>query len=81
METVTGFDLNMAWLFEPEYAVKALCPDVACFTQQLKEILRKGCVAEADSCRPGFYQIDLSGKPAYIYVRDETSTVYLVAVA
>jgi len=83
MEALTTIDLNLVWLSEPEYTVKPLNPSLACFTRELKRALRTGCVAEADSNRPGFYQINLTGvgMRAYIYVRDETSTVYLIAAA
>jgi hypothetical protein len=46
---------------------------------ELKQALRAGLPAFADLNRRNFYDVELPGGWAYIHVRDDRQTIYLIA--
>jgi hypothetical protein len=81
MTAATAFQHSTIWLRERNYAVVALNPHAESFEPELKRALEEGIPATPDAKRRNFYDIELAGSWAYIHVRDESRTVYLVALS
>ena len=79
--TATALQYSTVWLREPGYRVTAFKPGIAGFVSELKRALAAGIAAVPDANRSNFYEIDLAGRWAYIHIRDERRTVYLVGVS
>lgn len=79
MSTAAQTNSDTTWLRFPHYQVAALNPKLAGRVPELKHALESGLPACPDANRENFYDIELRAGWAYIHVRDETQTVYLVA--
>jgi hypothetical protein len=77
--TAPALQSDATWLRAPEYNVAALNSKLADRVAELKRALRAGLPAFVDMNRKGFYDVELPGGWAYIHVRDDKRTVYLVA--
>jgi hypothetical protein len=67
------------WLRFENYRVVPLNLRLAGYTSELEQAMKKGIPACADLNRDRFYEIDLGSGWAYIHVRENAKTVYLVA--
>jgi hypothetical protein len=67
------------WLHVPDYDVAALNPRLAGRVPQIKRALQTGVAVSPDVTRRNFYDVELADGWAYIHVRDDKHTVYLVA--
>ena len=81
MTTGTALQYNTIWIREPGYAVSAFKPGIAGLLSELKRALAAGIAAVPDAKRTNFYDIELAGRLAYIYVLNVSRTVYLVALS
>ena len=79
MNTATALQSDAIWLRTPNYDVAALNPKLAARLPELEHALRTGVSASPDSSRNDFYDVELADGWAYIHVRDDRQTVYLVA--
>ena len=70
---------DTTWLQAPNYTVKALNANLAACLSELKRALQLGLAAFPDMNRRNFYDVELPDGWAYIHVRDDNRTVYLVA--
>jgi hypothetical protein len=70
---------DTTWLQAPNYNVKALNAKLATCVSELKRALQVGLAAFPDMNRRNFYDVELPDGWAYIHVRDDNRTVYLVA--
>jgi hypothetical protein len=77
--TATALQSDATWLRTPDYQVAALNSKLTDRVAELKRALRAGLPAFADMNRRNFYDIELPGGWAYIHVRDDKQTVYLIA--
>jgi hypothetical protein len=67
------------WLSAPDYKVTAFNSKAAARVPELKQALQTGVAAFPDSTRNNFYDVELVNGWAYIHVRADKQTVYLVA--
>jgi hypothetical protein len=79
MMSVTAVPSDTTWLHAPNYQVLPLNTTVAGRVPELKRALQSGLPACPDMNRHNFYDVELPGGWAYIHVRDDNRTVYLVA--
>jgi len=79
MTTATAMDPNTTWLRTPDYQIAALNASLAGRVPELKRALQSGLSACPDGSRDNFYDVELSTGWAYIHVRDDKQTVYLIA--
>jgi len=79
MNTATALQSDAIWLRTANYDVAALNPKLAARLPELESALRTGVSASPDSSRNDFYDVELVDGWAYIHVRDDKQTVYLVA--
>jgi hypothetical protein len=70
---------DTAWLRLVDYEVAALNERVASRVPELKDALQSGLPAYPDTNRDSFYDVELPAGWAYIHVRDDKQTVYLIA--
>ena len=77
--TATALQSDATWLQTANYQVAALNSKLTDRLAELKRALRAGLPAFADVNRRDFYDVELAGGWAYIHVRDDKQTVYLVA--
>jgi len=70
---------DTSWLRIPHYKVVALNPKLACRVPEVKHALESGLSACPDTSRENFYDVELRAGWAYIHVRDDMQTVYLIA--
>jgi hypothetical protein len=67
------------WLHAANYNVAPLNTKLADRVPELKRGLQSGIPAYPDMNRDNFYDIELPNGWAYIHIRDDKHTVYLVA--
>jgi hypothetical protein len=67
------------WLRIPDYDIAALNPGLSNRLPELQHALKSGLSAYPDMSRANFYDVELPAGWAYIHVRDDKRTVYLVA--
>jgi hypothetical protein len=67
------------WLFLENYHVTPLKPWLAGHRAELERAIRRGIPAQPDWRHHTFYKVELESGWAYIHVRDQAKTVYLVA--
>jgi hypothetical protein len=77
--TATAVQSDAIWLRANGYNVAALNSKLAGRVAELKSALKVGVPACPDMNRKGFYDVELPSGWAYIHVRDDAATVYLVA--
>lgn len=77
--TAAALQSDAIWLRMNDYNVAALNPKLTDRVAELKRGLRTGLPACADMNRRNFYDVELPGGWAYIHVRDDKQTVYLIA--
>ena len=77
--TAAALQSDATWLRTTDYNVAALNSKLMNRVAELKLALRAGLPAFADLNRRNFYDVELPGGWAYIHVRDDKQTVYLVA--
>ena len=75
----TALQSDTIWLRVPNHQVAPLNPSLAALVPELKRALEAGVAVYADGSRPNFYDLELPTGWAYIHVRDDKQTVYLVA--
>ena len=79
MMFATAVPSDTTWLHAPNYQVKALNTKLAVCLSELKRALQLGLAAFPDMNRQNFYDVELPHGWAYIHIRDDNRTVYLVA--
>ena len=79
MMSATAVPSETTWLHTPNYSVLPLNTQVAGRVPELKRALQSGLPAFPDITRENFYDVELAAGWAYIHVRDDSRTVYLVA--
>jgi hypothetical protein len=79
MNTATAVQSDAIWLKTPNYDVAALNSKLAARLPELKRALRTGVSASPDASRNDFYDVELADGWAYIHIRDDRHTVYLIA--
>ena len=77
--SATALPTETTWLQAPNYKVTALNARLAACVSELKRALQLGLAAFPDTNRRNFYDVELPHGWAYIHVRDDNRTVYLVA--
>jgi hypothetical protein len=70
---------DTTWLRLPNYEIAALNTRLAGRVPELRNALESGLSAYPDLSRHSFYDVELPTGWAYIHVRDDKHTVYLVA--
>ena len=63
----------------PGYQIAALNERLSGRLSELKHALQSGVYAYPDNNRQNFYDVELPSGWAYIHVRDDKQTVYLIA--
>lgn len=79
MMSAIALPTETTWLQAPNYKVTALNARLAACVSELKRALQLGLAAFPDTNRRNFYDVELPHGWAYIHVRDDNRTVYLVA--
>jgi hypothetical protein len=79
MTTATAIQPDATWLRIPDYEIASLNSKLTGRTQELKSALESGLPAYPDPNRDSFYDLELPSGWAYIHVRDDNQTVYLIA--
>ena len=79
MTMATALQTDSTWLRIPDYEVAALNGQVAGRVSELKRALEAGLPAYPDANRENFYDVEIPNGWAYIHVRDDKQTVYLIA--
>ena len=79
MNTATVVQSDAIWLRPENYNVAALNARLSGRVLELKHALQTGLAACPDMSRDNFYDVELADGWAYIHVRDDKHTVYLVA--
>ena len=75
----TAMQSDSIWLSTTNYNVESLNGKLAMRVAELKHALQAGIPAFPDTNRDNFYDVELPNGWAYIHVRDDKQTVYLVA--
>ena len=70
---------DTTWLRIADYEIAALNSKLTGRVPELKHALQSGLSAYPDTNRESFYDVELPNGWAYIHVRDEKQTVYLIA--
>jgi hypothetical protein len=79
MTMATALQVDSTWLRIPDYEVVALNAQLAGRVPELKRALQAGLPAFPDASRDTFYDVEIPDGWAYIRVRDDKQTVYLIA--
>lgn len=79
MLSATAAQADSIWLRTPGYQVAPLNSRVLERVPELRRALESGLPAYPDTSRRNFYDVELPNGWAYIHVRDDKRTVYLVA--
>ena len=79
MSATAAVPCDTTWLHAPNYQVMPLNATLAGRVPELKRALQSGLSACPDMNRRNFYDVELPTGWAYIHVRDDNRTVYLVA--
>ena len=75
----TAVQSDSIWLRATKYNVAALNSKLAGRVSELKHALEAGLPAYPDTNRGDFYDVELPNGWAYIHVREDKQTVYLIA--
>ena len=75
----TAMQSDSIWLSAVNYNVSSLNNKLEARVPELKHALQAGIPAFPDAGRDSFYDVELPNGWAYIHVRDDKRTVYLVA--
>jgi len=79
MTMATAIQSDTTWLRIQDYSIAALNTRLAGRVSELKHALQSGLSAYPDMSRENFYDVELPTGWAYIHVRDDKETVYLIA--
>jgi hypothetical protein len=79
MNGASGRQVDTIWLQYQNFSVVSLNPSLSGRVLEIERGLRRGIRAHPDLQRIDFYDIDLANGSAYIHVREEGRTVYLIA--
>jgi hypothetical protein len=79
MMSATAVPSDATWLQAPNYEVLPLNSMLAGRVPEVRRALQLGVPAYADLSRSNFYDVELTNGWAYVHVRDDNRTVYLVA--
>ena len=79
MSTVTAIQPDTAWLRTSRYQIASLNKKLAGLVPEMQLALEAGLPAYADPNRANFYDVEIPSGWAYIHVRDDNRTVYLIA--
>jgi len=79
MAAAAALQSDAIWLRASDYHVEAVNTRLAGRLTELKIALESGLVAFPDVNRSAFYDVALPTGRAYIHVRDDKQTVYLIA--
>jgi hypothetical protein len=79
MSTAAAIQSDAIWLRPGNYNVAALNTKLVGRVPELKQALNDGVAACPDLGRVNFYDVELPSGWAYIHVRDDKHTVYLIA--
>lgn len=79
MTMAAAIQSDTTWLRIPDYEIAALNGKLAGRVSELRQALKSGLSAYADTSRENFYDVALPTGWAYIHVRDDKQTVYLIA--
>ncbi|SRR6266566_2596919 len=79
MNLASALQLDAIWLQLQNHDIVPLNPSLAECTFELDMAIRRGARAYPDLKRIDFYDIELRNGWAYIHVRREARTVYIVA--
>lgn len=79
MTCCTALETDTMWLRQQNYHIVALSPRLSPRVPEVAEALKQGLRAYPDANRENFFDVELESGWAYIHVRDEARTVYLVA--
>jgi hypothetical protein len=79
MSTAIAIQSDTVWLCIMDYAFSPLNSSLAARTPELKQALEAGVYAYPDITRKDFYDVKLPSGWAYVHVRDDNRTVYLIA--
>ena len=79
MTTAAAIHPDTTWLRIPNYEIASLNTKLADREVELKRALESGLPAYPDPNRDSFYDLELPTGWAYIHVRDDNHTVYLIA--
>jgi len=74
----TALQPDTIWL-RPDYHVAPVNPRLASRLPELKRALEEGVIAYPDTSHSSFYDLELPNGRAYVHVRDDKQTIYLVA--
>jgi len=77
--TASALQSDTTWLRIPNYDIAALNLRLSGRLPELRSGLASGLYAYPDTNRQNFYDVELPTGWAYIHVRDEKQTVYLIA--
>jgi hypothetical protein len=77
--TATAVQHDSIWLTAAGYDVAPLNSRLAGHVPELEKALHAGLPAYPDNHRRNFYDVELESGWAYIHVRSDIETVYLVA--
>lgn len=77
--SATAIQMDTTWLRLRNYEVSALNGRLTGRVPELKRALESGLAAYADANRPSFYDVELPTGWAYVHVREDKQTVYLIA--
>ena len=77
--TATALQTDTTWLRISNYQLAALNQKLDDRLLELADALNSGLAAYPDMSRDNFYDVELPNGWAYIHVRDDKQTVYLVA--
>ena len=75
----TALQSDAIWLRASNYNVEALNSRLSGRVAELKQALEAGLPACPDMNRRNFYDVELPSGWAYIHVREDAETVYLIA--
>ena len=77
--SATAIQMDTTWLKLRNYEVAALNARLSGRVPELKRALESGLAAYADTNRAHFYDVELPTGWAYVHVREDKQTVYLIA--
>jgi hypothetical protein len=75
----TAMQSDSIWLNTESYNVASLNAKLDARLPELKHALQAGVPGFPDTSRDSFYDVELPNGWAYIHIRDDRRTVYLVA--
>ena len=79
MSAVTAIESDTRWLRVPGYEIASFNKALSGRAPEVKRALESGLPAYPDPSRDNFYDVELPSGWAYIHVRDDRQTVYLIA--